>query len=87
MDQSTMIIEFDPLDDDCNPITLNTQLFMANIEDHPSYTNREDIPLVEHLKNTASTVAPLAQWSVQKYMVLKNADFNTQIAANTFITM
>lgn len=86
MDQSTMVIEFDPLDDDCTPITLNTQMYMADLADHPSYTNREDIPLVEHLKKTASVIAPRAQWATQKYMVLKNSDINSQITANTFIT-
>ena len=46
-EQSTMLVEFDPLDDDCLPVTLNCLFHLDSTDNHPSYANVESIPLVE----------------------------------------
>lgn len=84
-EQSTMLVEFDPLDDDCLPVTLNCLFHLDSTDNHPSYANVESIPLVDHLKFAAKTCAPHATWSRQKYISLKTSEISAQITANTFI--
>tara|TARA_S200002703_G_scaffold23237_1_gene20029 strand:- start:1545 stop:1859 length:315 start_codon:yes stop_codon:yes gene_type:complete len=85
-EQSTMLVEFDPLDDDCLPVTLNCLLHLDSTDNHPSYANTESIPLVDHLKFAARICAPHATWSRQKYIALKASEISAQITANTFIS-
>lgn len=85
-EQSTMLVEFDPLDDDCLPVTLNCLFHLDSVDNHPSYDNQESIPLIDHLKCAARTCAPHATWRRQKYMSLNSEDIAAQISANTYIS-
>ena len=84
-EQSTMMVEFDPLDSDCLPVTLNCLLQLDSTDNHPSYANAESIPLEDHLKYSAKIYAPHDTWSRQKYITLKTSEIAAQVAANTYI--
>lgn len=89
IEQSTVLIEYNPADDDLIPITLNCNLVLASPDSFPGqgYINPEDIPFAEHLKVTASLHAPLNTWKSQKWAVLNGTALNNQIASNTYISM
>jgi hypothetical protein len=85
-EQSTLLVEYDPLDDDCLPVTLNCLLQLATTEQYPDYDNQESIPLENHLKNTAAIYAPIQTWAKQKYLSIKSSEVSAQINANSFIS-
>lgn len=85
-EQATMLVEYDPLDDDCLPVTLNCLFQIDSVEKHPDYDNEESIPLIEHLKTSARMYAPLSTWKKQKYMSLKSSELASQVAANSYIS-
>lgn len=88
LDNSTVLIEFNPLDDDCMPIQLNCNILTALTENFEEglYANPEDIPFEEHLKWTAKLAAPTRIWMAQKWAVLNSAALAAQISSNTYIS-
>ena len=89
VEQSTVLIEYNPADDDLIPITLNCNIVLASPDgfSDQSYSNPEDIPFEEHLKVTARVHAPLTAWKGQKWAVLNGTAINNQIASNTYISI
>lgn len=85
-EQSTMLVEFDPLDDDCLPVTLNCRLYLDSLENYPHIDDVESISLEDHLKWSAKMQAPLQTWSSQKYLSLKSSEVQAQITANSYIS-
>ena len=85
-EQSTMLVEFDPLDDDCLPVTLNCLFQLENTGNFPDYENPESIPLVEHLRLSATMYAPMSTWKNQKYIALNSTALTDQVTANTYIS-
>jgi hypothetical protein len=89
VEQSTVLIEYNPADDDVMPITLNCNIILADPASFPGegYDNPEDIPFAEHLKVTATMQAPLSTWRSQKWAVLNGTALTNQIASNTYISI
>lgn len=88
IEQSTVLIEYKPLDSDVLPITLNCNIVLAKPDSWPGdYANPEDIPFEDHMKHTAEVHAPLSMWRGQKWAVINGTALSNQIASNTYVTL
>lgn len=89
IETSTVLIEFNPADDDCMPITLNCNIMLASPSsfEGAGYVNAEDVPYSEHMKHTAEMHAPIAKFRAQKWAALNSTALTNQITSNTFISI
>lgn len=69
--QGTMQIEFDPVDQELMPITLNCLLHERPYQTYPegTYTSQEQVPFDDHMAFTAQTCSPVATWKRHRMML------------------
>lgn len=64
VEHGTMIIEYDPVDTELMPMTLNVMLWERPIQTYPegTYIHPDDVPFEDHFEHTVRSGAPIASW-------------------------
>lgn len=75
MDNGTITVTFTPDNVNLSPVSLNCNLILKdqteilNANGDPAYATNEEIPLLEHIKQTAIEFAPHNTWDRQDKML------------------